>query len=238
MTTLDPSHNIFRDPSGRHAQAVHRADDIPLDEKRAGIIDGDSEDEVDDLSIDDRLPARVNAERKAKRDARRRVRGAMPPMPDLRYEQSYLLSIRPFLSPSTTASSSRTKSTADASQATTSLVQSADNDAVFGWDKRWRVDWSMVIYVTIRDQLFSPLIQGALWGWGTLFLAATATSIRAALYPASHILQNRVTLQSDPQASGLMGDLRSGAGRKGEESGWWRRWVSSWGGGVETATVG
>ena len=103
MTTLDPSHNIFRESSGRHAQAVHRADDIPLDRPAASAPpDEDEEDESemgidDELGVDDRLPsssaaaaaraADARAKRKGKMEARRRVRGAMPPMPDLRFEQ-------------------------------------------------------------------------------------------------------------------------------------------------------
>ena len=87
-------------------------------------------------------------------------------------------------------------------------------------------------------QLFSPLIQGALWGWGTLFLAATGTAIRASLYPASHVARNRPSV--DPVGTGLMGDISDGkskSGGDGGEAGGWRKFVKSWTGGVETATV-
>jgi hypothetical protein len=73
MTTANPSHNPFRESEGRHAQAIHRAsgtqfpDDLPARDDDEESIDGD--------------------ERKVKREARRRVRQVMPPMPDLRFEQ-------------------------------------------------------------------------------------------------------------------------------------------------------
>jgi len=73
MTTANPSHNPFRESEGRHAQAIHRSsqtqfpNDLPARDDDEESIDGD--------------------ERKVKREARRRVRQVMPPMPDLRFEQ-------------------------------------------------------------------------------------------------------------------------------------------------------
>jgi hypothetical protein len=74
MTTLNPSHDPFRKSEGRHAQAVRQSsqypDNLPVEDNES--IDGDG-------------PSR------AKREARRRVRQQMPPMPDLRFEQVSLL---------------------------------------------------------------------------------------------------------------------------------------------------
>jgi hypothetical protein len=87
MTTLNPSHNIFRASSGRHAQAVYHADDLPPSEKpsssssAAGGASG-FPDLCDDLGIDDSV-----GEKRGRREGRKRVRAAMPPMPDLRFEQ-------------------------------------------------------------------------------------------------------------------------------------------------------
>jgi hypothetical protein len=58
----------------------------------------------------------------------RRRKPTMPPLPDLRFEQSYLASLPPGAS------------------------------------------WSRIAYITIRDQLFAPLLQGIIWslalsGW-------------------------------------------------------------------------
>lgn len=77
MTTLNPTHNPLREPKGRHAQAIHEAsqfpDDLPAE---------------DDQSIDQD----GHHTSKVKREARRRVRAQMPPMPDLRFEQVHPLS--------------------------------------------------------------------------------------------------------------------------------------------------
>ena len=71
--------------------------------------------------------------------------------------QSYLLSLRPFLNPSRRLTPSHAQSSSEASKASASLVKSADEDRVFRWDQALEVNWSMVIYVTIRDQVSSHI---------------------------------------------------------------------------------
>ena len=80
MTTLNPSHNVFRQSEGRHAQAVYRASEASSSTPPEGS------DFEDDLSVDDRVE-RVRAARRGRKEGRQRVRRAMPPMPDLRFEQ-------------------------------------------------------------------------------------------------------------------------------------------------------
>jgi hypothetical protein len=83
MTSLNPSHNVFRHSEGRHAQAVHQSSQFPDDlPAKHG--------EDDDDSIDGDEPARI------KKEARRRVRQQMPPMPDLRFEQVSFLPTSPW----------------------------------------------------------------------------------------------------------------------------------------------
>lgn len=81
-------------------------------------------------------------------------------------------------------------------------------------------------------QLLSPLVQGALWGWGTLFLASSGAILRGSLYPASHVRKGRI-------AGGAGGRTAEAGGGSavGDASGWWKSWVGSWFGGLETATV-
>jgi hypothetical protein len=78
MTTANPSHNPFRESEGRHAQAIHRSSQTQFPDDLPARSD-------DEESIDD--------ERKVKREARRRVRQVMPPMPDLRFEQVTSISL-------------------------------------------------------------------------------------------------------------------------------------------------
>lgn len=77
MTTLDPTHNPLRTPSGRHAQAIRRPSEFP-----------------DDLPVEDdqSIDGEGHHTSRIKREARHRVRSQMPPMPDLRFEQVSLVS--------------------------------------------------------------------------------------------------------------------------------------------------
>jgi hypothetical protein len=74
MTTLNPSHNVFREPEGRHAQAVRQADAASGSGSDVDGVDGD-------------LDSRPQGVKRAKRHGRKRVKAAMPPIPDMRFEQ-------------------------------------------------------------------------------------------------------------------------------------------------------
>jgi len=67
MSTFDPSHNPLRKPAGRHAQAVYDPSAVQ------DVSDSDSDES--------------QGERRARKEGRRRVRAAMPPLPDQRFEQ-------------------------------------------------------------------------------------------------------------------------------------------------------
>jgi hypothetical protein len=162
MTTANPSHNFFRESEGRHAQAIHRAsntqfpDDLPAKHDDEESIDGDESSKV-------------------KRDARRRVRQVMPPMPDLRFEQvsflvpsvttiiranrqSYLLSIRPFLTPRPTKKAIEERGqVGDDNEGGEGdrhkTMEATEDDEVFHWGREVDVKWGMLTWVTFRDQV-------------------------------------------------------------------------------------
>ncbi len=76
----------------------------------------------------------------------------------------------------------------------------------------------------------SPLFQGALWGSLSLALSASSAIARRTLYPADHIDKGRIV-------GGSGGGSRAGGGRvvgDASKGGWWRSWVGSWGGAVES----
>jgi hypothetical protein len=73
---------------------------------------------------------------------------AIPPVPDLRFEYTYLKNIRPHVH--IEHSSNEAKKGADSSES------SATNEVV-------HVEWSSVLWITLKEQLISPLVQGALW---------------------------------------------------------------------------
>ncbi|TYJ56603.1 hypothetical protein B9479_002695 [Cryptococcus floricola] len=206
MTSLDPSHN----PLSHKAQAVY--------------------DPAHSSPFPDNLPQPSrHGHDKAKREGKRRVTRQMPPLPDLRFEQSYLLSIRPFLKPSPRTESGREDKKSEKPSGA-AVAQSTDRDEVFHWGREVDVDWQKVAWVTIRDQLFAPLIQGAVWGWASILLAATGVALRASLYPASHVRQGRV-------AGGPGGSIKSAGGGDAVAGGWWKNWVGSFFGGAETNAV-
>lgn len=89
-----------------------------------------------------------------------------------------------------------------------------------------------VRYPTTRadNQFLSPLIQGALWGWAGLLLASTATGLRSSLYPVSPVSKGRIT-------GGAGGGTDVAGGGEAVGGAWWSKWVKSWAGGIESATV-
>jgi len=68
----------------------------------------------------------------------------LPPIPDLRFEQGYLKSLLPFVH--------KIESTP------------ASNTIPFA------IEWSDVAWVTVRDQMISPLAQGLVWGVTSYYL--------------------------------------------------------------------
>ncbi|WWC61222.1 uncharacterized protein I303_103802 [Kwoniella dejecticola CBS 10117] len=231
MTSLNPSHNPF----SSKAQAVHHA--------------SSSTNETEKSTFPDSLPT-VHGHHhhhqhqhqhqhndhsdhlRARKEGRKRVKQNMPVMPDLRFEQSYLLSIRPYLTPHPTAQAIDKKGAVEkSSKPSGTLVTSAEEDRIFHWGRQVDVDWSNVIWVTLRDQVVSPLVQGALWGWATIFLATTGAVLRANLYPPTHVNRGRIS-------GGPGGKVdQAGGGKAVGASGWWKNWVGSLFGGVQTATV-
>lgn len=80
-------------------------------------------------------------------------------------------------------------------------------------------------------QLFSPLVQGALWGLLTIAMGTLSTGLHGALYPASHVAKGRVT--GGPRGKVGGGEVVGGSAK----TGYWRGFVRSIFGGLETAAV-
>ncbi|CBQ67512.1 conserved hypothetical protein [Sporisorium reilianum SRZ2] len=97
----------------------------------------------------------------------------LPTLPDLRFEQSYLATIRGFLHEDTP------QHDADEKHHRVDVTHSAVRDEHELWLGNLRVEWFPILYVTLRDQLVSPLIQGAVWGLGGLLLAQVRQFVAA-----------------------------------------------------------
>ncbi|KAF9511090.1 hypothetical protein BS47DRAFT_1200993 [Hydnum rufescens UP504] len=91
------------------------------------------------------------------------------PLPDLRFEQSYLKSIAPYLHvllpPSNPIAGERVGDGSTAGHATTTGEHSAldliGTPSIYGVPISIR--WSGVVWVTVRDQIINPFIQGVVW---------------------------------------------------------------------------
>lgn len=75
----------------------------------------------------------------------------IPAIPDLRFEHSYLRSIAPYVQ-------TRRVTLGHASEKPVSTVHDSN-----GFLEVAGIDWRKVAWITIRDQLISPLLQGAIW---------------------------------------------------------------------------
>ncbi|EIW55309.1 uncharacterized protein TRAVEDRAFT_153692 [Trametes versicolor FP-101664 SS1] len=115
---------------------------------------------------------RVNeeTERRLQRIAERR---RIPPVPDLRFEYSYVRSVAPYVHieqmsseqasiPTSEKGKEKAVEGVDAVEPTTGATRQV-TDVV-------RVDWGRIVWITTRDQVISPLVQGALWGVASHFL--------------------------------------------------------------------
>ncbi|KAM0793189.1 hypothetical protein ACM66B_000660 [Microbotryomycetes sp. NB124-2] len=136
-----------------------------------------------------RRQAKKQAEREQKaKEAHEIGKIPVPPIPDLRFEQGVLMSIRPFLHPANASTVAGTASPpserhaekveagekgALVSQALT--AEGAEQGLVVGgksdiFSGPLRIEWPQVIYVIFRDQFVYPLLQGLMWGVGGLWL--------------------------------------------------------------------
>ncbi|KAI9063771.1 hypothetical protein FKP32DRAFT_1592182 [Trametes sanguinea] len=165
-------------------------------------------------TIDEMVRVNEETQRALERIAERR---RMPPVPDLRFEYSYVRSVAPYIHVDRTTSESapapgtasekgkereRLGGERDATQVNTAVRAT---EVV-------RVDWGRVLWITTRDQVISPLLQGALWGVASHFLRPLGTMLGA------HI-----------RAWWTRGDGRGKGSGESEGNGvqWLRSWLSS-----------
>ncbi|GAA5994063.1 hypothetical protein JCM11641_005960, partial [Rhodosporidiobolus odoratus] len=144
----------------------------------------------------------------------------VPAVPDLRFEQGVLASLRPFihrLSPLPTASlpspspssEAKTAATEKAVLVTTDLTAEGTRQAggtgegsgreeadVFDLMDGVRVQWAKVGWVVTRDQVIFPLLQGVLWCVGGYYLSAFLSWNRARVHARSLNLPKPSLLRS------------------------------------------
>ncbi|KAI0822978.1 hypothetical protein BC628DRAFT_1326056 [Trametes gibbosa] len=105
--------------------------------------------------------ATEESERRLQRIAERR---RIPPVPDLRFEYSYVRSVAPHVHIEQAASPPPSTSEKGKEKAVEGLVLESQGREVV------RVEWGRILWITTRDQVISPLLQGALWGVASHFM--------------------------------------------------------------------
>jgi len=113
-------------------------------------------------------------------------RSRLPVIPDLRFEYSYLRSIQPYIQIERSTSASVLTDVHPAYPASEDheyerINIPVDQKETDGNDKTLfptlilaseiiHVQWGKVIWITVRDQVVSPLLQGALWALASYYL--------------------------------------------------------------------
>ncbi|PWN31499.1 uncharacterized protein FA14DRAFT_162746 [Meira miltonrushii] len=125
------------------------------------------------------------SDRSSKRSNVRKTRNVpIKSIPDLRFEQSYLASIRGFiheeddqkarLMKSSQWNDSEVKSQieGESKNSDSNLLDITTTRSSHGepelWIGRLRIEWFPLLYLTLRDQLLSPIVQGAVFGMAGL----------------------------------------------------------------------
>ncbi|KAF5368294.1 hypothetical protein D9757_010534 [Collybiopsis confluens] len=96
--------------------------------------------------------------------ASHRERPRLPPIPDLRFELTYLKSIHPFVHIRRKYKES-VEDEFDRLKASGDIVESVE------------VEWKRVVWITLRDQVISPLFQGAVWRGSRQDLVASRNAL-------------------------------------------------------------
>lgn len=117
-------------------------------------------------ALDDMIRASEETEDKLRRVSERR---RIPPVPDLRFEYSYTRSVSQYVHVERVPAPSREKGKERAVDG----GEDQDIGVVLEAGEVVRVDWGRVIWITTRDQVISPLLQGALWCVITLYMCRT-----------------------------------------------------------------
>ena len=115
-------------------------------------------------------------------------RSRLPVIPDLRFEYSYLRSVLPYIQIERSSSASILTDVhpTDPAHEYERINIPGDQKETEGNDKTLsptpvhtpeiiHIQWGKVIWITVRDQVVSPLLQGALW---LVFLFETLVDIR------------------------------------------------------------
>ncbi|KAH7345604.1 hypothetical protein B0J17DRAFT_640508 [Rhizoctonia solani] len=155
-------------------------------------------------------------------------------LPDLRFEQAYLSALKPFVHIRAEQVQDKAKAQGSVEEPVveaTSLAEPVGFDIVsqgagvsrYGIPER--IEWGKIAWVTIRDQVISPLVQGTVWGSASIFLGPASKKVAVSLREMFVGPGSQQPPSSVPRSS------------RGENMGWLRSWVRGLGIGAETNAV-
>lgn len=90
-----------------------------------------------------------------------------PAVPDLRFEHSYIRSIAPYVHvehrpPASASPAPKTHDLKGKAKAV-EFVDDAEHEVTLEPREDIRIQWTQVLWITCRDQVLSPFLQGAIW---------------------------------------------------------------------------
>ncbi|KAF5352013.1 hypothetical protein D9758_009427 [Tetrapyrgos nigripes] len=110
-------------------------------------------------------------------------RPSLPPIPELRYELSYLRSIGRYVHVERNAGPSHSHASSDDAETESLYEKSRKRDVKeaavgsTGPSEIVTVQWAPLLWVTARDQVFAPLIQGCVWAVLSVYLSPIASQL-------------------------------------------------------------
>ena len=110
---------------------------------------------------DDMIRASEEADERYRRIANRR---RIPPVPDMRFEYSFLRGVRQYVQlelPPRPTASEKGKERATNIDEEDEVQEEEEQEP--GAGQVMQVQWGQILWITTRDQVISPLLQGALW---------------------------------------------------------------------------
>ncbi|CAE6532249.1 unnamed protein product [Rhizoctonia solani] len=155
-------------------------------------------------------------------------------LPDLRFEQAYLSALKPFMhiradgpvdgkpESRATIEEPAVKAAALAGPVGIDVVTRGAGVSRYGTPER--IEWGKIAWVTIRDQVIAPLVQGTVWGSASIFLGPASKKV------ALSLREMFVGPNNQQSASGVTPRPSRGENNMG----WLRSWVRGLGIGAET----
>ncbi|KAJ3809538.1 hypothetical protein EV368DRAFT_44044 [Lentinula lateritia] len=132
-----------------------------------------------------------------------------PSLPDLRFEVTYLQSIQPYIRFHQRPANAKTKIPDFAeidqitSMKTKSLKLSEGEDLI-------EIEWLGVLWITVRDQIISPLIQGTLWALVSFYVSPFSARVGHGLVERLPALP--ASTKKEGRGAGLLRDWLKGLG--------------------------